>query len=60
MGSVHHAGDHRKVGQVVKYQDLIEGQTRCREQVDEATGIAQKVVTEFRRSAARRTTCVRA
>jgi DNA-directed RNA polymerase subunit beta' len=32
---------------VVKYQDLIEGQTLA-EQVDEATGIAQKVVTEFR------------
>ncbi|MBL0114774.1 MAG: DNA-directed RNA polymerase subunit beta' [Sphingomonadales bacterium] len=32
---------------VVKYQDLVEGQTLV-EQVDEATGIAQKVVTEFR------------
>jgi DNA-directed RNA polymerase subunit beta' len=32
---------------IVKYQDLIEGQTLA-EQVDEATGIAQKVVTEFR------------
>jgi DNA-directed RNA polymerase subunit beta' len=32
---------------VVKYQDLIEGQTLA-EQVDEATGIAQKIVTEFR------------
>jgi DNA-directed RNA polymerase subunit beta' len=31
----------------VKYQDLVEGQTLT-EQVDEATGIAQKVVTEFR------------
>ncbi|MBU6206322.1 MAG: DNA-directed RNA polymerase subunit beta', partial [Alphaproteobacteria bacterium] len=32
---------------VVKYQDLVEGQTLA-EQVDEATGIAQKVVIEFR------------
>ena len=32
---------------IVKYQDLVEGQTLV-EQVDEATGIAQKVVTEFR------------
>jgi DNA-directed RNA polymerase subunit beta' len=32
---------------VVTYQDLVEGQTLV-EQVDEATGIAQKVVTEFR------------
>ena len=32
---------------VVKYQDLVEGQTLA-EQVDEATGISQKVVTEFR------------
>jgi DNA-directed RNA polymerase subunit beta' len=32
---------------IVKYQDLIEGQTLA-EQVDEATGISQKVVTEFR------------
>jgi DNA-directed RNA polymerase subunit beta' len=32
---------------VVKYQDLVEGQTLV-EQVDEATGISQKVVTEFR------------
>ena len=31
----------------VKYQDLVEGQTLA-EQVDEATGISQKVVTEFR------------
>jgi len=32
---------------VVKYQDLVEGQTLT-EQTDEATGISQKVVTEFR------------
>ncbi len=32
---------------VVRYQDLVEGQTLV-EQTDEATGIAQKVVTEFR------------
>jgi DNA-directed RNA polymerase subunit beta' len=32
---------------VVKYQDMIEGQTLT-EQVDEATGISQKVITEFR------------
>jgi len=32
---------------IVKYQDLVEGQTLV-EQTDEATGIAQKVVTEFR------------
>jgi DNA-directed RNA polymerase subunit beta' len=32
---------------VVKYVDLVEGQTLV-EQTDEATGIAQKVVTEFR------------
>jgi len=32
---------------VVKYQDLVEGQTLA-EQTDEATGISQKVVTEFR------------
>jgi DNA-directed RNA polymerase subunit beta' len=32
---------------VVKYQDLVEGQTLT-EQTDEATGIAQKVVIEFR------------
>ncbi|MEQ1549349.1 MAG: DNA-directed RNA polymerase subunit beta', partial [Chakrabartia sp.] len=31
----------------VSYQDLVEGQTLV-EQTDEATGIAQKVVTEFR------------
>jgi DNA-directed RNA polymerase subunit beta' len=36
-------------GGVVKYQDLIEGQT-LNEQIDEATGIAQKVVTEYRAS----------
>ena len=34
-------------GGIVKYQDLIEGQT-LNEQIDEATGIAQKVVTEYR------------
>lgn len=32
---------------IVKYQDLIDGKTMT-EQVDEATGIAQRVVTEFR------------
>jgi DNA-directed RNA polymerase subunit beta' len=32
---------------VVKYVDLVDGQTLV-EQIDEATGIAQKVVTEFR------------
>jgi DNA-directed RNA polymerase subunit beta' len=32
---------------IVKYQDLVEGQTLV-EQVDEATGISQKVITEFR------------
>jgi DNA-directed RNA polymerase subunit beta' len=31
----------------VKYQDLVDGQTLS-EQTDEATGIAQKIVTEFR------------
>ncbi|MFM9978842.1 MAG: DNA-directed RNA polymerase subunit beta' [Sphingomonadaceae bacterium] len=36
-----------ETGGVVKYQDLVEGQTLT-EQVDEATGIAQKVVTEYR------------
>jgi DNA-directed RNA polymerase subunit beta' len=36
-----------ETGGVVKYQDLIEGQTLT-EQVDEATGIANKVVTEYR------------
>ena len=35
---------------VVKYQDLIDGKTLA-EQVDEATGIAQRVVTEHRASA---------
>jgi DNA-directed RNA polymerase subunit beta' len=34
---------------VVKYQDLIDGRTMT-EQVDEATGIAQRVVTEVRNS----------
>ncbi len=34
---------------VVKYQDLIDGRTMT-EQVDEATGIAQRVVTEVRTS----------
>jgi DNA-directed RNA polymerase subunit beta' len=32
---------------IVKYQDLVDGQTLT-EQTDEATGIAQKVVIEFR------------
>src|SRR5687767_4504789 len=32
---------------VVKFQDLIEGKTLT-EQIDEATGIAQRVVTEYR------------
>jgi len=36
-----------ETGGIVKYQDLIEGQTLV-EQVDEATGISQKVVTEYR------------
>ena len=36
-----------ETGGVVKYQDLVEGQTLT-EQTDEATGIAQKVVTEYR------------
>ncbi len=36
-----------ETGGIVKYQDLIEGQTLT-EQVDEATGIANKVVTEYR------------
>ncbi|MBP6030917.1 MAG: DNA-directed RNA polymerase subunit beta' [Sphingobium sp.] len=35
---------------VVKYQDLIDGKTLA-EQVDEATGIGQRVVTEHRASA---------
>ncbi|WP_375382845.1 DNA-directed RNA polymerase subunit beta' [uncultured Sphingomonas sp.] len=34
-------------GGTVRYQDLIEGKTLT-EQTDEATGIAQRVVTEFR------------
>jgi len=34
---------------IVKYQDLIDGRTMT-EQVDEATGIAQRVVTEIRTS----------
>jgi DNA-directed RNA polymerase subunit beta' len=37
-------------GGVVKFQDLVEGKTLT-EQTDEATGIAQRVVTEFRGSA---------
>ncbi len=37
-------------GGVVKFQDMVEGKTLT-EQVDEATGIAQRVVTEFRGSA---------
>jgi DNA-directed RNA polymerase subunit beta' len=36
-----------ETGGVVKYQDLIDGKTMT-EQVDEATGIAQRVVTEYR------------
>jgi DNA-directed RNA polymerase subunit beta' len=36
-----------ETGGIVKYQDLIEGQTLV-EQVDEATGITNKVVTEYR------------
>jgi DNA-directed RNA polymerase subunit beta' len=32
---------------IVKYQDLVDGQTLI-EQTDEATGIAQRVVTEYR------------
>ncbi|MGZ2853528.1 hypothetical protein, partial [Pseudomonas aeruginosa] len=32
---------------VVKYQDLLDGKTLT-EQVDEATGITQRVVTEYR------------
>jgi DNA-directed RNA polymerase subunit beta' len=35
---------------IVKYQDLIDGKTLT-EQTDEATGIAQRVVTEFRGAA---------
>jgi DNA-directed RNA polymerase subunit beta' len=37
-------------GGVVKFQDLVEGKTLT-EQTDEATGIAQRVVTEFRGTA---------
>src|SRR5829696_2230852 len=37
-------------GGIVKFQDLIEGKTLA-EQTDEATGIAQRIVTEFRGSA---------
>jgi hypothetical protein len=37
-------------GGTVKFQDLVEGKTLT-EQTDEATGIAQRVVTEFRGSA---------
>ncbi|MFL6843661.1 MAG: DNA-directed RNA polymerase subunit beta', partial [Allosphingosinicella sp.] len=37
-------------GGIVKFQDLVEGKTLV-EQTDEATGIAQRVVTEFRGSA---------
>src|SRR5262249_16746442 len=36
-----------ETGGTVKYQDLIENQTLA-EQVDEATGISQKVATEYR------------
>jgi DNA-directed RNA polymerase subunit beta' len=36
-----------ETGGMVKYQDLIDNQTLS-EQTDEATGIAQKVVTEYR------------
>lgn len=36
-----------ETGGTVKYQDVIEGKTLT-EQVDEATGIAQRVVTEYR------------
>jgi DNA-directed RNA polymerase subunit beta' len=44
---------------IVKYVDLIEGKTMT-EQVDEATGIAQRVVTETAASPPRRRICVRA
>src|ERR1044072_3103373 len=37
-------------GGTVKFQDLVEGKTLT-EQIDEATGIAQRVVTEFRGTA---------
>jgi len=36
-----------ETGGIVKFQDLIEGKTLT-EQTDEATGIAQRVVTEYR------------
>ncbi|UIJ44495.1 DNA-directed RNA polymerase subunit beta' [Sphingomonas cannabina] len=39
-----------ETGGTVKYQDLIEGKTMA-EQADEATGITQRVVTEYRASA---------
>ncbi|WP_448500919.1 DNA-directed RNA polymerase subunit beta' [Sphingomonas sp.] len=39
-----------ETGGTVKFQDLIEGKTLT-EQADEATGITQRVVTEFRASA---------
>ena len=45
---------------IVKYQDLIDGKTLT-EQTDEATGIAQRVVIEYRAAdRARRRICVRA
>ena len=47
-------------GGIVKFQDLIEGKTLT-EQTDEATGIAQRVVTEYRGTGRdRRRICVRA
>lgn len=42
-----------ETGGVVKYQDLIDGKTLT-EQVDEATGIAQRVVIENRGAAAKK------
>jgi DNA-directed RNA polymerase subunit beta' len=36
-----------ELGGIVKYQDLVDGQT-VSEQTDEATGISQLIVTEFR------------
>ncbi|MCA1199208.1 DNA-directed RNA polymerase subunit beta' [Sphingomonas sp. R647] len=42
-----------ETGGVVKYQDLIEGKTLA-EQVDEATGIAQRVVVENRGASAKK------
>ncbi|UYY59597.1 DNA-directed RNA polymerase subunit beta' [Sphingomonas sp. S2-65] len=42
-----------ETGGVVKYQDVIEGKTLT-EQVDEATGIAQRVVTENRGGSAKK------